>query len=417
MRIEKYSFGTGDRFGREGTAQLAAIREIGRLGIPVVPVWNKSNREHTIIGSQPTDVRAEASAAVKKEQYTGSYYVDADHINLTTVDRFAESSDFFTIDVASYIGIKPDLASVEGFVKRYGSYLGTISVPGIEKKLNVTREFLTTLAGNYLVAVDEVSRIYEHICRIKGKGNFIAEVSVDEAELVQGPLELFFILAMLKERNVEVQTIAPKFSGLFAKGIDYIGDTGGFAAEFEQDVAVTRFAVAELGLPENLKLSVHSGSDKFTIYPEIKKAIRKFDAGIHVKTAGTTWLEEVIGLAEAGGEGLEIAREIYRKSLLRYDELTGPYTTVLSIDPKMLPATGEVDSWNNRQFSEALTHDPQCRRYNPHFRQLVHVGYKIAAEMGERFLSALDAHHAIITEKVRFNLLERHLKPLFSEAV
>ncbi|RPI42714.1 MAG: hypothetical protein EHM46_04850, partial [Bacteroidetes bacterium] len=160
MRIEKYSFGTGDRFGREGTAQLAAIREIGRLGIPVVPVWNNSNREHTIIGSQPTDVRAEASAAMKKERYTGSYYGDADHINLTTVDRFAESSDFFTIDVASYIGIKPDRLSVESFVKHYRGYIGTISVPGIVKKLNVTREFLSTLAGNYLVAMDEVGRIY-----------------------------------------------------------------------------------------------------------------------------------------------------------------------------------------------------------------------------------------------------------------
>ena len=78
------------------------------------------------------------------------------------------------------------------------------------------------------MAVDEVSRIYEHICHVKGEGNFIAEVSVDEAELVQGPLELFFILAMLKEKKVAVQTIAPKFSGLFAKGIDYIGNMQGF---------------------------------------------------------------------------------------------------------------------------------------------------------------------------------------------
>ena len=118
----------------------------------------------------------------------------------------------------------------------------------------------------------------------------------------------------------------------------------------------------------------------------IKAAIRKFDAGIHVKTAGTTWLEEVIGLAEAGHDGLAIAKEIYRKSLQRYDELTGPYATVLSIDPKKLPGADEVDSWNSRQFSEALTHDQQCRNYNPHFRQLIHVGYKIAAEMGESFL-------------------------------
>ena len=413
MQIEKYSFGTGDRFGKEGLAQLQAIQEINRLGIPVVPVWNKSNREHSIIHSSPADVKQEAIAAVSANGYSGNYYIDADHISLSTVDRFIESSNFFTIDVASYIGIKPDQASVEDFVDNYKKYIGNMTIPGIEKKLAVTREFLSSLASNYLVAVNEVSKIYEHICRVKGEGNFVAEVSVDEAELVQGPLELFFILAMLKEKKVAVQTIAPKFSGLFAKGIDYIGEINGFTSEFEQDVAVVRFAINELGLQESLKLSVHSGSDKFSIYPLIKAAIRKFDAGIHVKTAGTTWLEEVIGLAEAGHDGLAIAKEIYRKSLLRYDELTGPYATVLRIDPKMLPGADEVDSWNNRQFSEALTHDQKCKNYNPHFRQLIHVGYKIAAEMGEGFLSALDKNHMIIGDKVKFNLLERHLKPIF----
>ncbi len=241
----------------------------------------------------------------------------------------------------------------------------------------------------------------------------MAEVSVDEAELVQGPLELFFILAELKHKGVEVQTIAPKFSGLFAKGVDYIGDVKGFAAEFEQDVAVVKFAVSELGLPASLKLSVHSGSDKFSIYPSIRAALRRFDAGIHVKTAGTNWLEEVIGLAEAGDDGLEIAKEIYAKSMDRYDELTGPYATVLNIDRSLLPPVAEVAKWTGREFSEALTHDQQCKNYNPHFRQLIHVGYKIAAEMGVYFLSALDKHHEVISGKVKNNLLERHLKPLF----
>jgi hypothetical protein len=413
MKIEKYSFGTGDRFGKEGKAQLAALQEINRLGIQVVPVWNKSNREHSIIHSEPGDVKTEATAAVEENKYKGNYYIDADHINLETVDRFMDSSNFFTIDVAHFIGSKPAPDAVRNFTTRYGKYLGNITIPGIDKKLVVTGDFLSTLAENYLVAIDEVTKIYDHICSIKGKANFIAEVSVDEAELVQGPLELFFILAMLKEKGVEVQTIAPKFSGLFAKGVDYIGDVNGFALEFEQDVAVIKHAVKELGLPDSLKLSVHSGSDKFLIYPAIRAAIRKFDAGIHVKTAGTTWLEEVIGLAEAGNDGLEIAKEVYAKSLERYAELTGPYATVLSINQQMLPKAGEVNKWNSRRFSEALTHDQQCNGYNPHFRQLIHVGYKIAAEMGDRFLSALDRHHEIIAGKVKFNLLERHLKPLF----
>jgi hypothetical protein len=226
-------------------------------------------------------------------------------------------------------------------------------------------------------------------------------------------MELFFILAELNHLGVDVQTIAPKFSGLFAKGVDYIGDIGKFAEEFEQDVAVLKFAVKKLNLADNLKLSVHSGSDKFSIYPFIKKALQKFDAGIHVKTAGTTWLEEVIGLAEAGGEGLDIAKEIYGRSVKRFDELTGPYAAVLHLDRSVLPSFKKVNGWKTRQFADALTHNRKCPGYDPNFRQLIHVGYKIAAEMGERFQSALDKNRKIITVRVKNNLLERHLKPLF----
>lgn len=413
MQIEKYSFGTGDRFGRQGMAQLKAIAEINRLGVPVVPVWNKSNREHTIIGSAPADVRAEAASVVTACGYSGSYYVDADHINLETVDKFIDSSNFFTIDVAHFIGRKPSQDAVTDFKARYAKYMGSMSIRSIQQKPEITGEFLEGLAENYLVALEEVRKIYDHISGIKGRGNFIAEVSVDEAEIVQGPLELFFILAELKEKGVEVQTIAPKFSGLFAKGVDYLGDVKGFEQEFEQDVAVVQHAIRELGLPASLKLSVHSGSDKFSIYPAIGAAIRKFDTGIHVKTAGTTWLEEIIGLAEAGRDGLEIAREIYARSLGRYEELTGPYATVLNIKRQFLPEVADVNSWSGRHFSEVLTHDPACKAYNPHFRQLIHVGYRIAAEMGDQYLTALDRHQKIIGRKVTYNLLERHLKPLF----
>ena len=104
MKLEKYSFGMGDRFGKEGTAQLQAIQEINNLGVEVVPVWNKSNREHTIIGSSPAMVRREAIDAVAACRYKGKYYTDADHINSDTVDRFIDSHDFFTLDVAHFIG-------------------------------------------------------------------------------------------------------------------------------------------------------------------------------------------------------------------------------------------------------------------------------------------------------------------------
>ena len=105
MKIDKYSFGVGDRFAREGVNQLKALIEAEqRFGVHFAPVWNKSNREHQIVGTEPSETRAEADAAVKALGYTAPYFVDADHINLGNVDRFIAASDFFTIDVADYIG-------------------------------------------------------------------------------------------------------------------------------------------------------------------------------------------------------------------------------------------------------------------------------------------------------------------------
>lgn len=413
MLIDKYSFGVGDRFAKEGEAQLEAIQEINNLGVPVVPVWNKSYREHQIVKTTHASVEAEAKAAVAAKGWKENYYVDADHIGLSIVDEFLDYSNFFTIDVAHFIGQAADAESREAFIDRHSEYIGHLSIPGIDEEFEVTEEFLGKVADNYLLAIQEVKKIYTHIGSKKGYENFIPEVSMDECELAQTPIELFFILAELKAQGIEVQTIAPKFTGLFAKGVDYIGDLSNFTKEFEQDVAVIKYAIDTLNLPSSLKLSVHSGSDKFSIYPAIRKAIQKFDTGIHVKTAGTTWLEEVIGLAEAGGEGLEIAKIIYSRSIDRYNELTGPYATVLDLDKSKLPSVEEVNSWSSKQFTDALIHDLQNPNYNMHFRQLIHVGYKIAVELGDRYQNALDTYRDVIAKNVKYNLLERHLKLLF----
>lgn len=414
MQIEKYSFGVGDRFGKEGSAQLKAIQEINKLGYDVVPVWNKSNREHSIVKTTHAAVLKEAEEAVKGNDWKGNFYVDADHIGMATVENFIDYSNFFTIDVADFIGKSANEQDKVAFVNNHSKYIGQLTIPGIEEPFEVSKKFLEKTADTFLVAIQEVKTIYDFISSTKGAGNFVPEVSMDECEIAQSPLELFFILAELKRIGVEVQTIAPKFTGLFAKGVDYQGNVNQFAIEFEQDVAVTQFALKELGLPENLKLSVHSGSDKFSIYPAIREAIRKFDAGIHVKTAGTTWLEEVIGLAQGGGEGLRIAKEIYAKSFGRFEELTAPYSSVLNIVSDKLPAVNEVNSWSSKQFSDALTHDLNCSDYNPSFRQLIHVGYKIAVEMGDTYMNALETYCSVIEKNVTYNLFERHLKLLFN---
>jgi hypothetical protein len=413
MQIGKYSFGIGDRFGHQGQAQLRAIMNAKKAGIEILPVWNKSHREHGIVGTDPADVRAEADNAVDTLGWNGEYYVDADHINMSNVDGYIEHSDFFTLDVADYINEKTDDYKVQAFIVRNKQYLGDLRIPGIDETFSITEEKLTEIANKYRHATQKAGELYSHIARIKGKENMIPEVSMDEVEMPQTPVELFFILSMLSTEQLPLQTIAPKFTGRFNKGVDYEGDLRQFEKEFEQDLLVIDFAIKEFGLPENLKLSVHSGSDKFSIYPIIGKLIQKYDKGIHVKTAGTTWLEEVIGLAAAGGEGLQLAKKVYWTAYEKQEALCAPYAAVIDIQPEKLPTPLEVDKWNSRKFTDTLRHIPGNEDYNSSFRQLIHVGYKVAADLDREYYSALKKYADIIAENVEENIFERHLKRLF----
>jgi len=412
-QLEKYSIGIGDRFARQGKAQLGALVEAKKLGVHLVPVWNKSYREHTIVHTDPATVRKEADEAVGALGWKDSYYVDADHISLKTVDLFLDSSDFFTLDVADYVGKSAQGKDIESFVKAHKSVLGSLSIPGIEKPLSITEETVRKTAEKYLLAIQEAGKIYRHIESKKGKGNFITEVSIDETDAPQVPVEMLFILSAIAREGIPAQTIAPKFTGRFNKGIDYVGDVKQFEKEFNEDLAVVAFAVKEFGLPSNLKLSVHSGSDKFSIYEPIQKALKRTGAGLHLKTAGTTWLEELIGLAAGEGEGLAIAKEIYRQAYGRFDELCAPYASVIDIHRSKLPDPAQVARWDGKRFAETLRHVQSNPHYNPHFRQLLHVGYKVAAELGDRYYKALEAAEKVIAKNVQENLLERHIKRVF----
>jgi hypothetical protein len=294
--------------------------------------------------------------------------------------------------------------------------LGEIGIEGIDRPFQTSRAGVESIVNKYLLAVLEAGRIYRHIAENKGAGNFVTEVSMDETDAPQTPVELLVILAALSDEGIPLQTIAPKFTGRFNKGVDYAGDASQFEKEFNQDLAVIAFAVRHYGLPANLKLSVHSGSDKFSIYGAIRRALRRFGAGVHVKTAGTTWLEEVIGLAEGGAGGLALAGEIYAGALEHADELCAPYATVLDLDRNRLPSAAQVGGWTSEQFVSALRHDPKNPAYNPHLRQLLHVGYKIAARMGTRYLDALGEYETSVTRNVSENLFERHVKPLYLAA-
>ena len=412
--LARYSIGMGDRFGLQGVAQARAVQQAETEGVVVTPVWNKSNREHQLVGTQPADVRREADAAVQTLGWTHPYFVDADHIGFKNVDGFVDASDFFTLDVADAIGRTAPAETVNALVKHLSPYIGALQLPGLDEPLKLEAATLHAAAHSYLAAVQEAARLYRHIAKARGARPFMVEVSMDEVNQPQSPADLLVILAALAAEKVPVRTIAPRFTGAFHKGVDYVGDPARFEREFDADAAVVAFAVRKFGLPPDLKLSVHSGSDKYAIYPAIRRVTRRRECGVHLKTAGTTWLEEAAGLAESGDAGLAIVKEVYAQAMTRFDEFCAPYAAVISIDRAQLPSPETVAQWEGRRFALALRHThTACPEFNPNLRQLMHVGYKAAAEMGARYRDAVTAAETIVGAAVTRNLLERHIRPLF----
>lgn len=413
LPIERFTFGVGDRFAHQAAAQLKAFVKLSEDGVDVTPVWNKSNREHSFVGSVPQSVFDAAELAVKEMGWEKSWHVDADHIQLATVEPFLTCSDFFTIDVADSIGKAASAEQIEAFVSKHPELIGKLELEGLSAPIEITAEELRAVAEKYLLAVKEAGEIYRHIAASKGEDTLITEVSMDETDQPQTPPELLIILAAIAEEQIPVQTIAPKFTGRFNKGVDYVGDLEQFEKEFNDDVAVIAHAVKEYGLPATLKLSVHSGSDKFSLYPIIRRCLERTGAGLHLKTAGTTWLEEIIGLAEAGGDGLALAKEIYAYALEHVDEFCAPYASVIDIDRSKLPAADIVNAWEGPQLANAIRHDQSHDEFNAHMRQLLHVSFKVAAKHGERYTDLLKANAEIVGGEVTKNIYERHLRPLF----
>lgn len=412
-KLPRFTFGMGDRFGHQGEAQLKAVLDARKEGLEVAPVWNKSKREHSLIGTVPQSLRDEADAAVQALGYDGAYFVDADHINYQTVDEFLTCSDFFTLDVAEELGKPPASAETLARYQSALEKLGTLSLDGLPEPLVYDAAVVSNLVNTYGGAVEAAKKLFDKIAANKNAASFAVEVSMDETDNPQGPKELLGILCMLAAEGVPAQTIAPKFSGRFNKGVDYVGDLDQFRVEFEADLIVLRYAVDTLGLPETLKLSVHSGSDKFSLYPIINELVAKHEAGLHLKTAGTTWLEELIGLAEAGGEALEFVKRLYVEALDHVDELTAPYATVLDINPAELPSAEQSAQWTSEQFVRMVAHEQDDPLFNSSLRQFCHVAFKLAAKTGDEYLDLLKEHAAVVNACVYRNLHFKHVLKVF----
>ena len=412
-KLPRFTFGMGDRFGHQGEAQLKAVLTAREQGIEVAPVWNKSKREHTLIGTQAQSLRDEADAAVKALGYEGDYFVDADHINFETVDEFLSCSDFFTLDVAEELGKPPASSETAARYEEALLKLGELTLDGLPEPLVYDAASVDELIGIYGGAVEAAKKLFVKISAAKDADSFAVEVSMDETDNPQGPKELLGILCMLAVEGVPVQTIAPKFSGRFNKGVDYVGDLEQFRVEFEADLIVLRYAIEVLGLPDSLKLSVHSGSDKFSLYSIIRELVSKHNAGLHLKTAGTTWLEEVIGLAEAGGDALDFVKALYAEALDHVDELTAPYATVLDINPAELPTAEESAQWTSEQVVAMVAHDQKNPLYNSSLRQFLHVAFKLAAKAADEYLGLLKTHADVVNRRVYENLRDKHILKVF----
>jgi len=413
VELEKFSIGIGDRFGKECIAQLEAVNQAKKLGVNLVPVWNKSFREHSIIGSNPVHTKRIVDSAIKDFKWKDSYYIDADHINYHSVDHFMDHSNFFTIDIGSYINKKATDEETKVFLKEASVFIGTIEIPGVNKKFIIDDKLLLQTAEKYLAAIKEAGRIYRHILSKKKQNDFVVEISFDEVDQPQTPIELFFIIAAVAYEKIPIQTIAPKFVGKFLKGIDYIGDVSVFEKEFEEIILVIEHSKRIFDLPKNLKLSVHSGSDKYSVYPIINKLIKKHNVGLHLKTAGTTWLEELIGLSSSGNNGLKLVKEIYSAGYSRYDELIQPYLHSVEISKEKLPLPSEVMEWDRERLVNTLRHEPKSKFLDTNFRQLLHISFKIAAEKGKIYYDAMEESKEIISSCVTNNLYERHIKHIF----
>ncbi len=163
LQLPKYSLGTGDRFAHQAKAQLAACVRALDAGLAISPVWNKSNREHTIIGSEPASTRRAADAAVKELGWKLPYFLDADHIGLATVDRFLAVSDFYTIDVADFIGKPAPTADIDTFVTVQKGLVGSLKLKGIAEDFVITEADLRETATKFLFAVKTAGEVYRKI--------------------------------------------------------------------------------------------------------------------------------------------------------------------------------------------------------------------------------------------------------------
>jgi hypothetical protein len=391
----KTAFGLGDRLGNATPGHIRAVRKF-----EVVPVFaQQSVREMSRTGSTPRQVMDYAAWAVFQEHYTSTFGADADH--LKTEGDIKETSEagftMFTIDTSDYINddavrLAPEQLE-EAFSRLFSSddekqeFMDAYLHSEFPLQISFSEEEIKREACKYLSALRRIIELYRYLSQLRGKCRFDFEVSIDETDVPTSPKDHLFIVTQLSNHGVGITGLAPRFTGEFQKAIDYIGDTEKFAEELKQHTAIAK----QFG---NYKISIHSGSDKFSIFPIVGEVTKGL---FHEKTAGTSYLEAIRVIA---GNAPALYRRIHKFALTRFEKDRASYHVTTN-----LAAIPGVDSLPDDELKKLMDDNDA--------RQLIHITYgsvlQAKDENGkslfrERIMKILDEN-----EDEYFELLDKHI--------
>jgi hypothetical protein len=377
------SFGFGDRLGLATPGHIAALRET-----TFAPVFaQQSVRENTRTGRTPQQVMDDAKRAVDAAGWDLPWGADADHLKtVEDIHPFVDAGyTFFTVDPGEYVDNSADADSLDVLkqkVKRINWEEETaryLNQNGEQAWGQFDEESLMRAVVKYGKAIDHVVTMFNRLSQMKDVFDF--EVSVDETDSPTTPIEHYFIASELTRLDVRFTSLAPRFIGRFEKGVDYIGDLNALDTELEKHAAVTQYF-------GTYKLSLHSGSDKFSVYPLIANY---WGERIHVKTAGTSYLEALRVLATCEPA---LFLKIYSLGMERYEVDKKSYH--VSADLALLPNTSDLPSLLN----------------DFHAREVLHVTFGSAlTKFGPELKQALVKHETVYLEGLQAHF-EKHLRLL-----
>jgi hypothetical protein len=334
------SAGMGDRMG---IATPGHVRAVSASQGSIAPIFaQQSIREMNRTQRTPQNVMDDATWGIFQEGWQAGVGADADHLKTTEdIDTcLAAGFTFFTIDPGAFVDNRTETTGI-GELRELAEQLPGDVRPSATRLLNhkfdldgnvllLTENDLIKAAVKYGRAIEHVSEMYRHLVKVAGEKLFELEVSVDETEQPTTHTEHIYIATCLKQLGVHWVSLAPRYVGHFEKGVDYIGDL----SEFEKDIA-GHAAIARLLGP--YKLSLHSGSDKFSIYPA---AMRQSKGLVHLKTAGTSYLEALFTTAQLDPE---LLREIYIFARKRYDIDIASYHVSAKLENA--PTPDKIKDW------------------------------------------------------------------------